>query len=83
MKGITSENIDEVDWDLEIQRLFGAEGEGVVALGLAPDALYQVIKQVGNYGEIYDRNLTPLGYVREGSLNMLFIDGGLLYPPRI
>jgi len=48
-------------------------------MGLPADAFYQVIKQVGNYGEVYDRHLTPLGLER--GLNALYSDGGLLYPP--
>jgi general L-amino acid transport system substrate-binding protein len=43
-----------------------------------------VIQQVGNYGEIYDRNVgpgTPLGLDRAGSLNALWTEGGLIYAP--
>jgi len=38
-----------------------------------------VITAVGNYGEIYERNLAPLGLNRDGSLNDLWTNGGLLY----
>jgi general L-amino acid transport system substrate-binding protein len=50
-------------------------------LGLAPDFVVNVIREVGNYGEIYDRHLGPNGIdiPREGSLNELWMDGGLLY----
>jgi general L-amino acid transport system substrate-binding protein len=51
-------------------------------LGLAPDFAVQVISQVGNYAEIYDRNVgpgTPLGLER--GVNALWTDGGLLYAP--
>ncbi|MCE2526234.1 MAG: hypothetical protein J4G00_01670 [Actinomycetia bacterium] len=48
-------------------------------MGLPADAFYQVIKQVGNYAEVYDRHLSPLGLER--GLNALYTDGGLLYPP--
>ena len=42
-----------------------------------------VLKQVGNYGEIYEKNITPLGLEREGSLNALWTNGGLIYSPPI
>ena len=79
-KGITSSNIDDVELDGEASRLLGAtEDELQSKMGLPVDAFYQVIKQVGNYAEVYDRHLTPLGLER--GLNALHSDGGLLYPP--
>jgi general L-amino acid transport system substrate-binding protein len=85
--GITSENVDEflTSDDLSILRFLGQEfddGEGNVAtfdpgLGLPVDFAYQVISQVGNYGEIFDRHLAPLGLDR--GLNALWTDGGLMY----
>ena len=80
-KGITSSNIDSMTGvDGEASRLFGAtEDELQSKMGLPVDAFYQVIKQVGNYAEVYDRHLTPLGLGR--GLNALHSDGGLLYPP--
>jgi len=79
-KGITSANIDDVELDGEASRLLGAtEDELQSKMGLPVDAFYQVIKQVGNYAEVYDRHLTPLGLER--GLNALHSDGGLLYPP--
>ena len=80
-KGITSANIDDMmDVDGEASRLFGAtEDELQTKMGLPADAFYQVIKQVGNYAEVYDRHLAPLGLER--GLNALHSDGGLLYPP--
>ena len=51
-------------------------------MGLSADAYLQVIKQVGSYGEIYDNTLTiPLGFVREGSANAQWFNGGLIYAP--
>jgi general L-amino acid transport system substrate-binding protein len=81
--GVTSENVDSTMNDTpELTRLFGGEGELQTAMGLPADAFYQVIKQVGNYGEIFERNLTtPLGLEREGSYNMQWFDGGLIYAP--
>nr|MDE0500150.1 amino acid ABC transporter substrate-binding protein [bacterium] len=80
-KGITSSNVDDMlNVDGEASRLFGAtEDELQTKMGLPADAFYQVIRQVGNYGEVYDRHLTPLGLER--GLNALQADGGLLYPP--
>ena len=90
--GITSENIadfDDTD-DLDIRRFLGLEGlegedEGVVfdpGLGLPTDVNRTIIEQVGNYAEIFERNLgpdTPLGLER--GRNALWTEGGLLYPP--
>ena len=79
-KGITSANIDDVELDGEASRLLGVtEDELQTKMGLPADGYYQVIKQVGNYAEVYDRHLTPLGLGR--GLNALHSDGGLLYPP--
>ena len=81
--GVTSASIDtDMNSTPELTRLFGGEGELQTTMGLSADAFYQVIKQVGNYGEIFERNLTgPLGLEREGSYNMQWFDGGLIYAP--
>jgi general L-amino acid transport system substrate-binding protein len=80
-KGISSTNLTPPLGDVEAARLLGVEASYAEQLGLNGDAFLQVIKQVGNYGEIYDRNLTPLGLTREGTLNDLAENGGLLYAP--
>jgi general L-amino acid transport system substrate-binding protein len=81
-KGVTSANIDEQkDVDPEATRLFGGDGEVQTAMGLSADAFYQMVKQVGNYDEIYARNLNPLDIFREGSLNARFNEGGMIYAP--
>ncbi len=82
--GITSDNVDAARASIspEIQRLLGVDASRIEGLGLAGDAMYQVIRQVGNYGEIYDRNLgpaTPFAIPR--GLNSSYVDGGLLYAP--
>lgn len=80
--GITSENVmDFLDSeDASIQRFLGTEGTLSGAyLGIPNDFMVTVISQVGNYGEIYDRHLAPLGVDRAGSLNDLWTRGGLLY----
>jgi general L-amino acid transport system substrate-binding protein len=56
-------------------------GEG---MGLSNDWAYNIIKQVGNYGEVFERNVgknTPLGLAR--GLNALWTQGGLQYAPPI
>jgi general L-amino acid transport system substrate-binding protein len=65
----------------EMVRLLGGEGELQSSMGLSPDAFYNVISQVGNYGEIFERNLGPVGLVREGSANAPWTEGGLIYAP--
>ena len=66
--------------DTAIDRLFGLEGAwGQEELGLSPTVAQDVIRQVGNYGEIYDHHLTPLGVTRAGSRNDLWINGGEIY----
>jgi general L-amino acid transport system substrate-binding protein len=82
--GITQANVQEQlqSTDPNVQRFLGVAVEGAVldpGLGLPADFAVQVVTQVGNYGEIYDRNITPLGLER--GLNALWTDGGLLYAP--
>ncbi|MDQ0208061.1 amino acid ABC transporter substrate-binding protein [Alkalicoccobacillus murimartini] len=82
--GITSENVDDFldTEDPDIARFLGVEENLGEQLGLENDYAYQIIKQVGNYAEIYDRNLgadSPFNLDR--GLNALYLDGGLLYSP--
>jgi len=82
--GINQGNVDDAAANpptAEIGRLLGGEGELQSAMGLSADAFYQVISQVGNYSDIFDRHLTPLGITREGSANAQWTDGGLIYAP--
>ena len=82
--GITSENVDEFlgSDDPVVLNLLGVEGDLAQAMGLNNDFCDQVIKQVGNYGEIYDRNLGPdTPYNLPRGFNALWTDGGLLYSP--
>ena len=83
-KGITQDNLDEMknSKDPEILRLLGVEGSQGEELGLSKDWAYNIIKAVGNYGEIFERNIgvdTPIGLAR--GLNALWTDGGLQYSP--
>jgi general L-amino acid transport system substrate-binding protein len=85
--GITSENIDEQleSEDPGIRLLLGQPVEGEAfdpGLGLPTDFAVQVIRAVGNYAEIFDRNVGPeTGLGLERGSNALWIDGGLHYPP--
>ncbi|NJK62171.1 MAG: amino acid ABC transporter substrate-binding protein [Synechococcaceae cyanobacterium SM2_3_1] len=80
-KGITSENINTFadSEDPDIQRFLGIDGNLGELLGLEPTWTQTVIESVGNYGEIFDRNLTPLG-VQPG-LNQPYTEGGIHYAP--
>lgn len=84
-QGITSKNVDELvaaPKNPEQKRLLGLDGELYKALGLDAKWAYNAIKQVGNYGEIFEKNLgleTPFALKR--GLNDLWTKGGLLYAP--
>ena len=83
-KGITSANVDAMAADppdAEAGRLLGGEGELQSAMGIHADGFLQVLKQVGNYDEIYARHLNPVGLSREGSANARWTEGGLVYAP--
>lgn len=81
--GLTSENVEMMAADPnlppEAKRLLGVEGELHTFLGLEKNWAINVIKAVGNYAEIYERNLGALGVER--GPNKLWTDGGLLYAP--
>lgn len=80
--GITQDNIDDFmdSENPDIQRLLGVEGGLGTMLGLEDDFAYQAISQVGNYGEIYDRNLGPdTEFNLPRGMNALYQDGGLHY----
>jgi len=84
--GITSNNVDDLRNNSKnpvVRRILGAEGETGKNLQLSSDWAYNIIKQVGNYGESYQRNLEPLGITRKGSVNDLWTRGGILYAPPI
>lgn len=80
--GITSKNIDEMldTNNPEIKRFLGVTPGMGTQLGLDDKWAYNIVKHVGNYGEIFDRNIgpnTPLALER--GLNALWTDGGLMY----
>ncbi len=79
--GITQGNVDEflTSEDPAIKRFLGVDPSLGEAIGLDPKWAYDIVKAVGNYGEIFDRHLKPLGWER--GHNKLWTDGGLLYAP--
>jgi general L-amino acid transport system substrate-binding protein len=85
-RGITSKNLDEMakSDDPNVKRLIGATPGMGKSLNLDEKWAYNAIKQVGNYGEIWDRNLgkdSPLKLER--GINDLWTKGGLMYAPPI
>ena len=82
--GVTSANVDKLkaeSKDPPIQRLVGTSGDIGKGLGLDNDWLVRALKAVGNYGEIYQRNIGPIGIAR--GINAQWRDGGLMYAPPI
>jgi general L-amino acid transport system substrate-binding protein len=82
--GVSKANVGEKmkSDDPETRRMLGAEGQYGEALGLTNDWVYRIIKHVGNYGEVFERNVgqgSPLKIVR--GLNALWTKGGLQYGP--
>ena len=63
----------------DVQRLIGRSGDLGQMLTLQPNWAVNVVKQVGNYGEAFERNLTPIGIQR--GPNALWTQGGLQYAP--
>jgi len=85
--GVTSENVmmmAETPPSPNVARLLGVEGNIGEELGVEPDFMVGVISALGNYGEIYERHIgenTPIGIPREGTLNALWTEGGIIYAP--
>src|ERR1700712_424066 len=84
--GITSKNIDEAlkSKKPDVMRLVGTEGAYGEELGLTKDWAARIIRQVGNYGEVYDRNIGEGSSLKiPRGLNQLWNAGGLQYAPPI
>ncbi|WP_075880230.1 amino acid ABC transporter substrate-binding protein [Vreelandella massiliensis] len=84
--GITSDNVDEMtaSEDPNIARILGQDGNYGEGMGLDADWAYNIISQVGNYGEVFERNVgmgSPLEIER--GVNALWTDGGIMYAPPI
>lgn len=86
-QGVTAANVDEMRSNTtnpDIRRLLGVEGDFGPKIGLSNDWAYNVIKLVGNYSEIYNRNLGPdTVFNLPRGLNALYTEGGILYAPPI
>ena len=84
--GVTSANVNdpEIGSTPAIRRLIGTEGEAGAELGLDPTWCSRIILQVGNYGEMYERNIGPSTAIgMERGINALWTDGGLIYAPPV
>ena len=79
-KGVTQASLQSMmaSDDPVVKRLLGTSGDMGTKLGLTNAWAVQAIEAVGNYGEIYDRNVVPIGLARTGS-NRLWTQGGLMY----
>lgn len=83
-QGIDSKNVDQklTSTDPVTKRFLGTEGELGKSLGLTNDFAVRVIKKVGNYGEVYNRNLGPsTPFKLERAQNNIWSKGGLMYSP--
>ena len=78
---ITQANVDSKlsDTNPDVHRLLGGEGDMGKALGVDNKFVVNIIKAVGNFGEMWDRDITPLGIPR--GINNLWNKGGLQYAP--
>jgi general L-amino acid transport system substrate-binding protein len=84
--GVTKANLDQMtkNDNPEIKRMLGSEGKFGEAIGLTNDWALRIIKHVGNYGEIFEKNVgqgSPLKIQR--GQNALWTKGGLQYAPPI
>jgi general L-amino acid transport system substrate-binding protein len=83
-KGITSKNVDQMltSADPDVKRLLGVTPGNGKALGVDEAWVVRIVKQVGNYGESFDRNVGKGSKLKiERGLNALYSNGGLLYAP--
>ena len=85
--GISSKNVAKIKSETKdpgVLRLLGAEGNMGASLGLDADWAYNIIAKVGNYEEVFERNIgpnTPVGLPR--GVNKLWTNGGVMYAPPI
>jgi general L-amino acid transport system substrate-binding protein len=84
--GVTAANIDDMkkSTNPEIRRLLGIEGNLGEGLGLTSDWIVRMVKAIGNYGEIFDRNLGVGSKLQiDRGLNKLWSKGGIMYAPPV
>jgi general L-amino acid transport system substrate-binding protein len=83
--GVSSQNVDKLkasSTDANIQRLLGVKDKLGEDLGLDNEWAYRVIKQVGNYAEVFERNVGKGSSLKlERGINALWTKGGLMYSP--
>lgn len=82
--GVNTSNVDDFldDENPRIQKLLGSGEDDLGALlGLNKDWSYQIISQVGSYGDVFDAHLPAISITRDGSANDLWTNGGLIYSP--
>lgn len=82
--GVNSENVDQMkanSKDPVVKRILGVEGDMGKNLGVGNDWAYNIIKKIGNYGEIYERNVGPRTPLKlDRGVNALWTRGGIQYP---
>jgi general L-amino acid transport system substrate-binding protein len=84
--GVTQADLDQMlgSTNPDVKRLLGKEGDFGKGLGLDNDWAYRIVKQVGNYGEIFERNVGSGSRLKiNRGLNNLWTKGGLQYAPPI
>ncbi len=84
--GVTRANVDQMTGSAnpDVKRLLGKEGDFGKGIGLDNDWAYRIVKNVGNYGEIFERNVGSGSRLKiERGLNDLWTKGGLQYAPPI
>jgi general L-amino acid transport system substrate-binding protein len=84
--GVTRDNVESMrsSTNPDVRRLLGVEGEFGPTLGLTKDWAYNIVRAVGNYGEIFDRNLGPgTKLALDRGLNRLWSKGGIMYAPPV
>ena len=84
--GVTSKNVDQMlkSPNPEIRRLLGVEGAFGEGLGLTKDWVVRLVKRVGNYGEIFERNVGQGSQLKiKRGLNALWNKGGVMYAPPV
>ncbi len=84
--GVTQANVDQMltSTNPDIKRLLGKEGDFGKGLGLDNEWAYRIVKQIGNYGEAFDRNVGLGSRLKiDRGINKLWTQGGLQYAPPI
>ena len=84
--GVTSKNVDDMrkSENPDVRRLLGTDGDVGKGFGLSNDWAYNIVKQVGNYGEVFDRDVGDGSKLKiKRGVNALWNKGGLQYAPPI